>query len=209
MGSRRWACPEPYHPRRQQRPLAERDPLQSDDVGVAAGGSFPIEVYHQSGIAGAGEVELRVLLDVDFNPWNDNEIEVDRRALLNTGPDNVARNEFAVDIDAAGMASGNFAVFVQIDDGTRTRYLYAPQLLEITSGSPTPSIDRDSVTMLGGIIGFDVLATPGQQVALMATTDLEVWAQVATHQFTSDVWHFADPESSRFPRRFYRPILLR
>ena len=175
---------------------------------VAAGDSFPLAVYHQSGSGLAGEIELRVLLDADFNPWNGNEIEVDRRALPNTGTGEIMRSELTVSIDAASTAPGRFAVCAQVGDGTRTRYLYAPQTLELTSSNQPLTIDRDSVTMLGGVIGFDVLASPGQQVALMATTDLEDWVQIGSHLFTTGVWQFTDLESPLFPRRFYKPMLL-
>ncbi|NNM27999.1 MAG: hypothetical protein HKO57_00635, partial [Akkermansiaceae bacterium] len=98
---------------------------------VTAGGSFDLEVYHQSGAGASGDIEVRTLLDPDGNPWNGNETEVGRHLLPNTGTNLVRNSTLTVATDPAGVAPGAYAVLTAISDGTRTRYLYAPEGLVV------------------------------------------------------------------------------
>ncbi len=174
---------------------------------VPAGEPFMASLYYQSGATTANTVELRVLLDPDFNPYNGNEIEIDRRSLPNTGTSGVAFTALEAGANPATVPPGVYALCTSLSDGTRTRYHYAPSSITITPSLQAPAIDADSLTRPNAAMRFNVLGFPGQNVTIMATTDFVSWTPVGTHLFTSTVWEFTDAEAGQFSRRFYRAEL--
>jgi len=180
--------------------LADADP-------VSAGGTFAATLYHQSGSVTSGNVNVRIFLDADFNPYNGTGIEVDQRLLANTGTGAVALNSLNVSINPIAVAPGNYAVCARISDGTRTRFLYASEMLEVTASSQQPAVDAASLTYTNGIVRFNVLAFPGQHVTVKATTDFVDWVPVGTRLFTGTTWQFVDADAGTFPKRFYKAVL--
>jgi hypothetical protein len=176
---------------------------------VTAGTPFNWALYHQSGPGTAGNVEVTTFLDLDFNPWTGNEIEIDQRQLANTGTTAVGFNMPSIGVHAGLVAPGSYAVFAQINDGVRTRYLYAPELLVVTAAH-APTIDPGSIEFSGGLMRFNVIGVPGQKVAVMASTNLVDWTPIATHTFPSGSasWAFSDTDTALFSNRFYQLELL-
>jgi hypothetical protein len=174
---------------------------------VAAGESFEARLYYQAGASAAGAAELGIFLDPDTNPYNGNEQAVHQAMLSRTGTGAVSLGSFAVAIDAAAVPPRSYAVFARLQDGARTRYLYAQQRLIVTPSTQPPAIDRSSVTLSDGVMRFDVHGFPGQEVTVLASTDLRRWIPVATRTFNGTIWHFADADAGKFPRRFYRAVL--
>jgi hypothetical protein len=172
---------------------------------IAAGESFDATLYHQAGASPAGEIELGIFLDVDFNPYNGNEIEVNQQALSRTGTGAVSFNTLSVTVNAAAVPPGSYSVCAQLNDGVRTRYLYAPQLLIVTPSLQPPSID--SLAFGGGVFRFNVHGFPGQEVIVQASSDLVNWIPLQTHTFTGTIWEFVDADAGNFTRRFYRAML--
>jgi hypothetical protein len=94
-----------------------------------------------------------------------------------------------------------------VNDGTRTRYLYAPEILQITPSLQPPAVDASSLAFSGGLLHLTVHGFPGQEVAIMASEDLANWTVLETHTFTGTTWEFVDAEAGMFARRFYRASL--
>ena len=90
---------------------------------------------------------------------------------------------------------------------TRTRYLYAPQLLVVTPSLQPPIIDGTSLALNGGTMHFDIHGFPGQSITVMASTDLLNWVSLETQTLTGTVWQFQDPNAGNFSRRFYKAAL--
>ena len=174
---------------------------------IPAGESFDVALYHQEGASGAGEIELGIFLDADFNPYNGNEIEVDQETLSRTGTSVVSLNTVNAPLDAASVAPGSYAVCARLNDGVRTRYLYAPEILVVTPSLLPPSINGASLTFSDGVMSFNVEAFPGQNVSIEASNDLVNWVLVQSHIFTGTTWEFVDADAGNFARRFYRAIL--
>ena len=181
--------------------LANADP-------VFAGGTFAATLYRQSGSGAAGSVDVRVFLDTDFNPYDGLGIEVDQRLLANTGTGAVGLSLLNVSVNPSAVAPGNYAVCARISDGVRTRYLYASGMIEVTASALQPRVDAASLAMTNGVLRFNVLAYPGQNVAVKATTDFVDWIPVQTHSFTGTTWEFIDADAGTFPKRFYRAVLI-
>jgi hypothetical protein len=57
-----------------------------------------------------------------------------------------------------------------------------------------------------GQMGFNVLWTRGMTVVVEASPTLfpPAWSSVSTNSFTSDSFHFSDPDWANYPSRFYR-----
>ena len=177
-----------------------------DTIVTSAGGVFDLALHYQSGATGAGEADLRVLLDPDSNPWNGNEIEVHQRMLANTGTAVILSPQLEVPVDGS-ILPGKYNVVTRISDSGRTRYLYAPGFLTVTPSDEPPSIDGSTLRIEEGLMRFTVLAVPGQTVNVLASDDLQSWERIAILPFIGDTWEFSDPDTAMFPRRFYMPQL--
>ncbi|MGI9172158.1 MAG: hypothetical protein ACR2F0_02470 [Chthoniobacterales bacterium] len=176
-------------------------------AAVPAGQSFSATLYSQSGATAAGTVELRTFLDPDFNPYNGNEIEIDQRLLANTGTSAVALDTVMVSVNPATVAPGRYAVCARLYDGSHTRYLYAPELLNLTPSLQPPAINTASLARDANGLHFTVIGFPGQQVTVQATTDFATWTPLQTHTFTGTTWDFVDPNAGQYSKRFYRAVL--
>jgi hypothetical protein len=173
-------------------------------TSIHAGETFGATLYHQAGASAAGEIALGIFLDLDFNPYNGNEIEVDQEALSRTGPNAVMLDALSATVDAADVPPGSYAVCARLNDGARARYLYASQTLLVTPSLQPPSIDAGSLALSGGVFRCDVHAFPGQEVTVMGSGDLANWVPLQTHTFKGTVWEFVDSGAGSTPRRFYR-----
>jgi hypothetical protein len=178
-----------------------------DTHTISAGQSFDATLYHQAGASPTGDIGLEIFLDADFNPYNGNEIAVKQQTLAKTGTSSVSLTALNVAADAATVPPGSYAVCARLNDGARTRYLYAPQRLTVTPSLQAPSIDAASLALGGGIMHFNVHAFPGQKVTVMASSDLANWAPLQTHIFTGTVWAFMDADAGNHARRFYQTVL--
>ena len=174
---------------------------------IHAGESFEAALYYQAGPSAAGNAQLDLLLDVDFNPYNGNETDVGQQSLPRTGPSVVSLDMLNAPTDPTALVPGSYAVCARINDGVRTRYLYAPQLLVVTPSLQPPVIDGTSLALSGGTMHFDIHGFPGQSITVMASTDLLNWIPLETQILTGTVWHFADPNAGNFSRRFYKATL--
>lgn len=176
-------------------------------TSVPAGEPIPLNLYSQSGAMAAGVVDLRIFIDPDFNPNNGNEIEIDQRSLPNSGTSAVLAGNPSVAVDPAAVAPALYALGLRVSDGTHTRYLYAPQPLEITPSLQPPHVDAASLVHDATTLHFHVLGFPGQTVTVFASTDLFTWTPLQTHTFSGALWEFADTDAGNFSRRFYRAAL--
>lgn len=176
-------------------------------VSIHAGESFDTTLHHQAGASAAGNIELRIFLDADQNPWNGNEIEVAQQTLPKTGPGAVSASTPGAPVDAAAVPPGSYAVFARLTDGAHARHLYSPQPLVVTPSLQPPSVNAASLALSAGALRFDVHGFPGQQVTVMASSDLTGWISLQTHTFSGTVWEFTDADAGDFPRRFYQAVL--
>jgi hypothetical protein len=183
--------------------------VRGDTGTIAAGESFDTALYYQAGASAAGMIEVAIFLDQDSNAYNGNEVAVHQQVLARTGTAAVSIRGFAISTNPAVVRPGSYRVAVRLNDGPRTRYLYTRQPLVVTPSTQPPVIDRSSVALNGAVMRFDVHGFPGQQVTVLASTDLAHWAPLATHTLQGTVWNFADADAGTFPRRFYRAVLAR
>jgi hypothetical protein len=154
-----------------------------------------------------GTVAFEILLDADLNPYNGNEIAVDQELLARTGKGVISIATLSPATDAAIVPPGAYWVCARVNDGARTRYLYAPQRLIVTPSLQAPSVDVGSLALSGGVLRFNAHGFPGQQVTVMVSDDLVNWLPLQTHTFTGTIWEFMDADAGKFAKRFYRAAL--
>ena len=179
-----------------------------EDMTIPAGESFAVTLYHQAGASAAGEIGLVIFLDLDFNPYNGNEIEVSEETLARTGTAAVLLNVVSATVNAAEVPPGSYAVCARLHDGGRTRCLYASPALIITPSLEPPSIDAASLARSAGVMNFNVHGFPGQEVTVMASSDLINWVSLQTLTLKGTIWEFVDTDAGNFARRFYRAVLI-
>ncbi len=177
------------------------------DSTISAGEAFDTTLYYQAGASASGDITAEIFLDADFNPYNGNEIDVSDATPSRTGTNAVSIDMLSATVSAAAVAPGSYAVCARLIDGARTRYLYAPQLLVVTSSRQPPSVDAASLRLSGGILRFNVYAFTGQEVTVMGSNDLVNWIPLDTHTFTGTAWEFVDADAGKFAKRFYRAVL--
>ncbi len=169
------------------------------------GDPLPITLQYQYGQAQNTNLELRVFLDVDFNPYSTNEITLEKIALAPTGIDAVAKIDTKISAGAAA-SPGVYALGAAITDGTRTRYLYAPEWVEITA-IPLP---LEIVIRSSRPDGLDlsVLGAIGQKIVLEASSDVANWTPIQTNTLTSPAWNLSEQFADGVRHRFFRALLV-
>lgn len=174
-------------------------------ASIPAGTAFGLELRYQSDDASAGAPVLTVTLDPDANPWKGNEIAIDTRPLIATGPANVLTANLALVVPPA--VTGSYRIAARIQQSGRTRHLQAAGTLVVTPALPPPAIDRSTLGFSGGRFTFTVLGSPGQSVRIEAAETLDDWQGIATRTLDSATWIFSDPDTALHPKRFYRVVL--
>jgi hypothetical protein len=169
------------------------------------GDPIPLAFYHQYGTSTAAVATIRFYLDADENPYNGNEIEVLQGTVSGTGPTQVFYSTLNLVPDPATTPPGTYAVFARIGDSTRTRYLYAPQKVVLGPSRQAPILEAARVQ--ASQFQFTISGWPGQTVIVQASTNLAQWVSIRTNTLAGTSLEFADPESTNYPRRFYRVLL--
>jgi len=146
-----------------------------------------------------------LLLDDDFNPLNGNEQLLKDMPVPGTGGAFVGYAAASVTLDATNAAPGFHALYARITDGGRTRYLYAPELVEVISSLQSPTLDIARLNASQVQIGVSGLA--GQTVVLLGSADVSNWLPLATNTLTGDRWVYTDTLSAGPAGLFYTAAL--
>ncbi len=175
---------------------------------LPAGQSLNAKFYHQFGSTTSVTATVSMFLDVDANPLNGNETLVTQTNVAGTGTNAVANTTLAVTANPTNTTPGTYNVFARISDGTRTRYLYAPEKLTLTPSTQLPVLVGNSLKILGGQVQFTLQGFPGQQVLTQASTNLADWLPVATNFFSAPLLDIFAGDAVAWNRRFYRTLLI-
>jgi hypothetical protein len=169
---------------------------------VTAGNAVIAKFYYQYG-GGFSNVGFQVYLDPDGNPFNSNATLVLQGSLPNTGLSSV----YAVTTNflTSTVGPGTYKMYATISDGLLTRYLYAPELVQVIPGSQAPILD---IALLSGTnYAIGVNGAPGQTVALQTSTDLHNWLPIATNVLTSSRWVYTNAGPAAGAALFYRAVV--
>jgi hypothetical protein len=167
--------------------------------GVATGQTIATKYYYQYGGA-SSNVTAQFYLAGDFNPYHTNTTLISQLSLPNTGVNSVHYGY--VNLTTTNVLPGVYAVYGKVSDGLHTRYLYAPQLVEIVS-PPILAISN----LNSALFRITVNGVSGQTIVLQTSPDLQNWLPLATNTLTSGEWHYTNNAPANVSRQFYRALL--
>jgi hypothetical protein len=170
-----------------------------------AGEAIPLAFYYQCGASTGGIGAVRLFLDPDPNPFNANGISLAQTNVPSTGTNNIGFLQMASSPNSAVAAAGTYYLYATITDGSRTRYLHAPQRIILEASSQAPVLVQ--ARLESGVFHCTIEAVSGQRVVIQGSSDLVQWVPLQTNHMSSSTWDFADPGSANLSRRFYRATL--
>lgn len=175
--------------------------LTSTNV-VPAGTALAARLYYQYG-GSFSNAALQVFLDPDSNPFNSNETRVLQTVLTNSGVGSV----YAINtnLDTSTVTAGTYRMYASISDGTHSRYVYAPEIVQVLPPSQPPLLDIQGSA--GTALRIGITGAPGATVVLQNSTDLHNWVAAATNTLTSGRWVYTNSSPASNAALFYRAML--
>lgn len=177
--------------------------IKFDVIGtnvVMAGNLIDTAFYYQ--YAGSSNVTLSIYFDQDLNPYDPNSTLVFQGPVAGTGAGTVYYySNFG--LTTTNVPPGVYAIYGKISDGPHTRYLYAPQLVEIVSSRQPPVLDITALSATQFRIGVNGVS--GQTVVLQSSSDLLNWQSLITNTLASTRWTYTN--SLPVNQQFYRAVL--
>jgi hypothetical protein len=159
-------------------------------------------LYYQGGTTGT--INARIFIDADSSPFNTNAYRVADYALGPTGPGLVVGLTNVTEV-TTNIPAGEYRVFAQLTLGSRTRYIYAPQILTVLASANPPrfaSVSRAT----NGPTQLTIDAQIGQRVIVQASGDLSAWTSIRTNIVTATPFVVVD--STAAAQRFYRAAVV-
>lgn len=116
--------------------------VSASDLQFDVGEPISVTYYYQEPDSSA---EITLSLDTDRNPYTDNNLSETAHSVTVTGA-SLAQDTTAISSNAP---AGTYYVMAMISDGNRTRYAYASDPVELTSGGNPPPLANagDDVTV--------------------------------------------------------------
>ncbi len=182
--------------------------IKFDLIGTnqaAIGETNSLKLYYQFGPGTVQPVDIRIFLDDDLNPYSGNEKEIQQVTGQATGTNGIGIASLGYISNPTNTVPGIYALGARISDGTRTRYLYAPELLILNPTLQAPRLA--SLVFSNDQFRCTVNGFTGQRVVIQASTDLSHWTPLATNTLSGSTFQFMDTQASNFSSRFYRALL--
>ena len=167
---------------------------------VMAGNLINTELYYQ--YAGASNLMVQIFFDEDLNPNNSNSVSIVSLQPPATGPGAVSYYS-NLGLTTTNVAPGRYSIYARISDGLHARYLYAPELVQISSPLEPPILDIEALGNGQYVIGINGVS--GQQLALQSSSNLQNWVSLATNILTGNRWTYTNSPAAS--TQFYRALV--
>ena len=140
------------------------------------GTSALFSLYFQWAQPAASNATIRIYLDDDFNPFNGNSHQVQQVNVAGTGTAGTSISYWdsfsplVAPLNESNAPAGFHSVYASISGGGRTRYLYAPEIIQILSAPPPILLSTLSGTNI--VISWSTNSTG---FTLQSTTNFASW----------------------------------
>lgn len=171
---------------------------------VVQGQSTWVNFYYQWAHPAASNATVRFYLDDDLNPLNTNHTLLHQMLVPGTGASAVSYANVNLMLDPTNSTPGYHSLCASINAGSRTRYLYAPELIEVLAATQPPTLSIARINASQYLIAVNAL--PGQTILLQHSTDLQSWLPLATNTLTASPWFYTNTPPAVPPQRFYRAL---
>jgi len=179
--------------------------IKLDVVGpnvVTAGELVSTKFFYQA--AGtSSNIVCEIHLDAGFNPYGGKSVIIRKFPLINSSSNSVFIANSS--ISTSNATPGTYAVYTKISNGTHTRYLYAPELVQVLPAQQPPILDLMALNETR--FGIGINAAVGQTIVLQSSTDLQSWMPIATNTLATGRWVYTNNPPVNQTRQFYRAIL--
>lgn len=172
---------------------------------VAQGQDTPLKFYWQWACATTNTATVSVFLDDDQNPFNTNQCLLGQFLAPATGDAAVSFTTVNVTLAATNAPLGRHTLFAAITGGDRTRYLYAPEVIDVLPSTQPPMLDIAQAEAGEILVGISGVA--GQTFVLQTSTNLLDWPPLATNTLTASRWVHTNGPPVDAAARFYRALL--
>ena len=164
----------------------------------------PVKFYYQWAQPTNSTATVSFYLDDDFNPLNGNQKLVGQVSVPGTTAASVYYQQVSLTLNATNASPGYHGFFARITVGGKSRYLYAPELVQVIS-IQRPILDITKLNASQFRIGVNGLV--GQIIILQNSTNLQTWLPLATNTLATNRWVYTNNLPSSPGQQFYRAIL--
>lgn len=173
---------------------------------VLHGQSTPVQFYYQWAKADTNLASVGIYLDADLNPLNTNQTLLQTLAVPTNGASYVSLVTTNLIIAATNVAPGVFRLYASITGGGQTRYLYAPESVEVVANTQPPVLDVTQLADARVVIGINGVV--GQTLVLHTSTNLQTWQPLATNSLTaSSRWLYTNNLPADAWQQYFRATL--
>ncbi len=172
--------------------------IRFDRIGsnaIVQGQNLPAQFYYQWAQPAASNATLSVYLDNDFNPLNTNQTLLTVTNLPGTGATSVGLGAISIPFTTNNASPGWHSLFATIRGGGRTRYLYAPELVQVLSIYQPPVLGIAPAA--SNQFRITINGLPGQTVVLQTSPEMAIWRPVATNLFSTNIWVYTNATGGR------------
>ncbi len=177
-----------------------------DTNAVMQGQAIWVKFYYQWARPNTTNATVSFFIDDDFNPLNANQVLLQQMLVPGNGASAVSYANVSLTLDPTNAAPGYYALYASITGGGRTRYLYAPERVQVLPALEPPTLSIARLDVSHFVIGVNGL--PGQTIVLLSSTDLQAWLPLATNTLTTSQWLYTNSPPASPSRWFYRAAVL-
>jgi hypothetical protein len=179
---------------------------RTDTNQVVQGQSTSVKFFYQWAQPDTTNATVSFYIDDDFNPINTNQKLLKQMSAPGNGASSVSYATVSLTLDPTNATPGYHALYAKITGGGRTRYLYAPELVQVVSIRQPPTLDIAKLNASQFRIGVNGLV--GQTIVLQNSSNLlQTWLPLATNTLVSSRWVYTNSPPSSPGRCFYRAVL--
>ncbi len=172
---------------------------------VVQGQSLAVKYFYQWAQPTNSSATVGFYLDDDFNPFNGNQKLLAQTGVPGTTATNVFQQTFALTLEATNVAPGRHRLFAKISANGRSRYLYAPESVQVLA-APAPPV-LDIARLNGSLYQIGINGLAGQIIVLQISTNLQNWLPLATNTLAGNRWVYTNAPPASASRQFYRAVL--